>query len=103
MNITCNVITDLLPLYLDGAASEDTKKIISAHLKTCRFCRDALLRMKENGKTKAKIKDVRNLAMADYAELARRMRTRRLVTYTSGGLLILGLLGYSIYKTVTDV
>ena len=26
--INCNVIGDLLPLYVDGAVSEDTKKLV---------------------------------------------------------------------------
>ena len=26
--ITCNVIKDILPLYIDGVVSEDTQKIV---------------------------------------------------------------------------
>lgn len=100
MNITCDVIADLLPLYLDGMASEDTKKVISAHLKGCRTCRESLRTM-ERGSVfhgaKARVD-----GMADYAQLAKRMRTRRTVTYSAGGALILGLLSYSVYKTIVD-
>lgn len=34
----CNVIRDLLPLYVDGALSEDSKSYVERHLKTCPSC-----------------------------------------------------------------
>lgn len=36
--ISCDVIQDLLPLYADGQASEDTIKLIQAHLQDCECC-----------------------------------------------------------------
>lgn len=39
--INCNVIGDLLPLYVDGAASEDTKKLVEEHLAECEVCKKA--------------------------------------------------------------
>ena len=101
MNVTCDVIADLLPLYFDGVASEDTKRVISAHLKRCRTCRDSLRAMKAK-------KAPRNArahldGMADYAALAKRMRTRRTTVYSAGGALLLMLLGYSVYKTAMDI
>lgn len=37
--ISCNVIGDLLPLYVDGAVSEDTKKLVEEHLAVCEDCK----------------------------------------------------------------
>lgn len=34
----CNVIQDILPLYLDNAVSEDTAKMVEEHLHTCKKC-----------------------------------------------------------------
>lgn len=39
--ISCNVIGDLLPLYVDGVVSEDTKKLVEEHLAECAECRKA--------------------------------------------------------------
>lgn len=39
--INCNVIGDLLPLYVDGAVSEDTKKLVEEHLVECADCKKA--------------------------------------------------------------
>lgn len=39
MKITCNVIEDLLPLYVEGLTSDDTNFLIEEHLKTCTDCK----------------------------------------------------------------
>lgn len=39
--ISCNIIGDLLPLYVDGAVSEDTKKLVEEHLAECEVCKKA--------------------------------------------------------------
>ena len=36
--INCNVIKDILPLYVDDLASEDTKALVESHLKKCDSC-----------------------------------------------------------------
>jgi hypothetical protein len=38
MNLKCTVIEDLLPLYIDGICSEDTKEIVEKHLAECPAC-----------------------------------------------------------------
>ena len=45
--ITCNVIKDILPLYIDGVVSEDTKKIVDEHLAECSLCRDEMNKLKK--------------------------------------------------------
>ncbi len=37
--VSCNVIRDLLPLDIDGAASEDSKRLVEEHLESCEDCR----------------------------------------------------------------
>ena len=67
MDVTCNVIEDLLPLYADGICSEDTKTIIEHHIAVCPECREKLEAMTaklEKNEKKAEInnpfKKVRN-------------------------------------------
>lgn len=45
MNISCEVIKDLLPLYHDGVCSADSRKIVEEHLEHCENCRDELKSM----------------------------------------------------------
>ena len=40
MKYPCSLIQDLLPLYHDGVCSEESSKIIEAHLSECSSCKD---------------------------------------------------------------
>lgn len=46
--MNCSVIYDLLPLYLDGICSEDTKNMVEEHLDNCEECRKTVEYMKKN-------------------------------------------------------
>lgn len=37
--INCNVIQDILPLYIDDTVSDDTKALVEEHLQKCDCCR----------------------------------------------------------------
>ena len=39
MDISCDVIRDLLPLYAEDLASEDSRKLVEEHLRACDDCR----------------------------------------------------------------
>ena len=43
--ITCNVISDLLPLYVDDVLSSDSRELVSEHLNNCESCRESLEKM----------------------------------------------------------
>lgn len=44
--IECGVIRDLLPLYEDGVASEETAQLVREHLKDCPACQEELRKMR---------------------------------------------------------
>lgn len=46
MSINCNVINDLLPLYVDGVLSEEGKGLVEEHLATCEKCAENARNMK---------------------------------------------------------
>ena len=39
--INCNVIQDILPLYIDDVVSDDTKELVEEHLQNCEICHKA--------------------------------------------------------------
>jgi len=41
----CNIISDLLPLYVDGVLSEDSRKLVIEHVNGCEKCRESLQKM----------------------------------------------------------
>lgn len=45
MNITCNIIKDLLPLYAEDMVSEDSRALVDDHLCTCDGCTKELAKL----------------------------------------------------------
>lgn len=43
----CNIIKDILPLYIDDVVSDDTKEMVDSHLKHCQECSKELEVMKK--------------------------------------------------------
>jgi len=48
MKISCDVISDLLPLYHDGVCNEASKKLVEEHLSECDACRAMLAQLGDN-------------------------------------------------------
>ena len=48
MEISCNIIRDLLPLYAEEMVSEDSRNLVEGHLRNCDACRLLLETMKKN-------------------------------------------------------
>lgn len=45
--INCNIIKDILPLYVDGVVSDDTKEMVEEHLVHCEECKKEVNLMKQ--------------------------------------------------------
>ena len=48
MEISCNVIKDILPLFAEDMACEETKALVEAHLCSCEGCRNVLAELKHS-------------------------------------------------------
>ena len=48
MKVQCEIIRDLLPLYLDGIASEPSRQMVEAHFSECSECNALFSQMKNN-------------------------------------------------------
>ena len=72
MNYNCGIIDDLLPLYVDGACSEESKAAIEAHLESCEVCRKKLERMQSDAVVSETIKPVGEVTVAKYAKKVRK-------------------------------
>ena len=49
--INCNIVKDILPLYVDNIVSEDTKKLVEEHLLNCNDCKKELSLLKSDLET----------------------------------------------------
>lgn len=83
MNIPCDIIRDLLPLYHDKVCSEESKKQIEEHLKTCESCRVEL------GKIDDDIQGVENMKDAEpIRKVARKWKKGKRAAFLKGALLV---------------
>ena len=48
MKYTCEMIQDLLPLYLDDVASSSSRQAVEEHLEECEDCRKIFRRLKDH-------------------------------------------------------
>ena len=48
MKVSCNVIQDLLPLYVEGMLSQDSKSLVEEHLDDCNDCKSSFSEMQSS-------------------------------------------------------
>jgi len=91
MNISCDVITDLLPLYHDGVCNQTTTKQVAEHLKECEPC-SALLSKIGNTAIDNKIKAERQDVITHQAKALRMKYIQNIGAATLAVFLLLGML-----------
>ena len=95
MRNECNIVKDLLPLYIDGAVSEDSRKLVEEHTAVCEDCgktrREMMLALPENRETAVE-QDVITVAVRKL----RRKHMRRGGIMAIAGLLLGVLLIFSV-------
>ena len=47
MKITCDIVRDLMPLYVDDVCSDDSRKLLEDHINHCSKCQNELAAMKD--------------------------------------------------------
>lgn len=75
MSTNCDIIRDLLPLYVDGALSQASAELVREHLHECHPCRLNYRQLKPV------VKNAIPAAIdshAEYSDFVRRIRSRRI-------------------------
>ncbi|MDD6800345.1 MAG: zf-HC2 domain-containing protein [Firmicutes bacterium] len=101
MKISCNTCRDLIPLYVDGAVSDDSAELIREHLLCCEECRKLMLTVK-NEKKKRDPAAV-SVSRPDYAFVAKRLVNRRnkLISAAASLTLLVGIsAGYGLHTFI---
>ena len=85
MKINCNIIEDLLPLYVDDMVSEDSRKLVEEHLKGCPACRKMQEEMMRENRLTAGIKDSNSVQInkteaESLKKIRRRIRKKRILS-----------------------
>lgn len=83
MEITCNIIRDLLPLYAEEMVSQDSKKMVEDHLCVCDACSEELGAIRKTPKLPLEV-DVRSLK-----RVGNTLRRRRLLSALAAVMTVL--------------
>ena len=75
MKYNCDVVSDLMPLCIDDAASEASKKIVWQHMSECERC----MNQYEMLSKEIEIDDIKEEPMDQYTKLAKRLRRQKRV------------------------
>ena len=89
MENRCNIIRDILPLYIEDMVSPDTAAFVEEHLKECEACRTILESMKEsNGLEEICTSSMKPLEdnAAPLMALKKKMRKRKILTIAISAL-----------------
>lgn len=85
MNKDCNIVNDLLPLYVDDVLSADSKQFVEEHLSSCDNCKDQLDKMKADITTLPKDNDTK-----PFKKIKRKLITRLILIVVLAAALLVG-------------
>ena len=91
MNITCNIIKDLLPLYAEDLVSQDSKALVDGHLCGCDSCRKELEALKEAPKVPVEV-ETTSLKRVEDTIRKRKMLTAATAMLTLAAVLVTGFI-----------
>ncbi len=97
--ISCDIIKDLLPLYIDGVCSSDSIDIIEEHLKDCPHCEAELLNLQKDTDIKPEIdKDIDKAVKNANKKIKKGNKKVAITTISiiSVILLVVGIISYLI-------
>jgi len=86
MELSCNVIKDILPLYAENMISDDTKDLIDGHLCGCADCKNALVKLK------AKPEETSDRKMAGLKRVSDAIKKTKLWSVATAVLLVITIL-----------
>lgn len=83
MNISCDIIKDLLPLYHDDVCSEDSRRLIEAHLEGCEACRAELKKYDGEFRFTENLRESRPMEL-----VARKWKADKKIAFLRGAALV---------------
>ncbi len=89
MNISCNIIKDLLPLYAEDMVSEDSKALVDDHLCSCDSCTKELAELKKAPKVPVEV-ETTSLKRVEDTIRKRKMLTAATAMMTLVAVLVTG-------------
>ena len=79
-NLSCDVVMDLVAVYKDGLASDDTRELVRAHLRTCPSCRRLYAEYRVSQDVRAGAPTPPPLSADNYSALARLVHRQHMIS-----------------------
>lgn len=95
MNLSCAVIGDLLPLYVEGLTSEESAALVREHLESCADCRERLEALQRPVEPAA-------AGPAPIQDLKKELRRRRLRTAAMAALMVFTVLFALLARAIDE-
>lgn len=99
----CEVIQDLLPLYIDGICSDGSRRMISEHLEYCDECKNLYANMSKSVETKSKDPEFDSERAFRAINHKWKMRKIAIVCVSIMLTAIVAFIGYMVYQNVSFV
>jgi len=96
---TCNVFGDLVPLYIDGVCSDDSKRMIEGHMEQCHFCQRRYEAMKAGVPLDQETIEQSLKAKEIIDRLQRKGTLRGLPKFVLGGVIFGVAIGFLLWLT----
>ena len=64
MSLACDIVKDIMPIYVDGNTSKVSSKLVKRHTKKCAHCAE-YMRLCRNSREMEKIREQRNKGKRD--------------------------------------
>ncbi|MGY3778814.1 zf-HC2 domain-containing protein [Isobaculum melis] len=90
MKVSCEVIKDLLPLYIDDICSEESRQLIVEHLQTCETCKAELAAMKDDLPIDTYQQNLKEAQVVK--KIAKKWKKGMLKSFVKGGIITLLIL-----------
>ena len=97
-DITCNVVKDLLPLYVDDVLSDDSRKVVDEHILVCAECTDYFQKMKNPAAADDSAKHTAD--KETLKKIRNKIRKKRLITAIVTAVCIAAIAGGLFYGIV---
>lgn len=92
MKKDCNIIRDILPLYIEGMVSDDTSAFVEEHLTHCPACQEELAKLKAPTETEQMQAAIHEKDALPLKKLRKKLRGKRIITAVVSAVLAVSLL-----------
>ena len=90
--LSCNIVRDLLPLFIDGAVSKETEKEVQEHLSICEHCKKEYEQLKQPVPIPVN-PDLQNESARVLKNMKHNLAKKRVLQSVISVLLVLALIG----------